>query len=113
MVELNDEQKEFLGMAQAFDRIKMRSNVKQLFGGKDKAVKNIKDLEDKDLITRVSYGIWELTGKGDKFSNFKVGCEDCGRRFDSIDLASQSYSLLCNHENLSYRLDKFDNQTKR
>lgn len=107
MVELTDDQKEFLSMAEAFDRIKMRGNVKALFGGKKQAVENIKDLEDKDLVERVSYGIWELTDQGEKYSGSKCGCLECGRVFDDVEDARSTYSMWCDHNDLSYRLEKF------
>ena len=78
MIDLSDEQREFLKMCNRFGKIKGLQNVRDLFGGRSETQEAIGELEDAGLVVREAYGVWSLTDDAFQKVVQEVRCEDCG-----------------------------------
>ena len=96
---LSEVEEELLEKALAWGNIRVQGNIKKIPGWRE----GIKGLEDKDLLVRVNYGIFEPTDKAEK--NRLVACEDCGATGSSRE--DLPPSMWCRHDNLCYQLEKY------
>jgi hypothetical protein len=108
MSDLSNAQREFLALADSVDRVKGLSNIRTMFGGRDKMEEGIDDLEERGLIERKAHGVWKITEKGKEQTISQVSCRNCKREFASVSKARESATLFCGHEVLDYSLREFN-----
>lgn len=100
-MKLDDTEKDILEKALRWGKLRVQGNIKQIPGWRDA----IKGLEEKDLLERVQYGIFEPTDQASDRQVHQVACEDCGRSASSS--GEIPFSKWCDNENLSYQVDRY------
>lgn len=107
-MKLEPEEREILEKGKLFGgRFKVLGNIKKICGGNHREV--LKSMEDKDLIERVDYGVFELTDTAFSKVVGAVSCELCGANFDSVLEANsvEFATIKCNHPKLSFQLKEY------
>lgn len=100
-MKLDETEKEILEKALRWDKLKVQGNIKSIPGWRDA----IKGLQEKDLLKRVQYGIFEPTDKASTGQVHQVACTDCGKTATSSE--ELPGSMWCDHENISYQLERY------